>query len=241
MLSALAAKRSLLKSACQSRNFSFSWPCPRKLREIVKISAFQKENAETCQYIWNEYHHSKPHTVSTVLNAKQYGQLMSRGKASPVFVWPVPKGEAPNHFVLVSKQQDKSFLLTYLGDYQVNPTEANPYMVLTCFDELLESKGIMLLRGDLISHLSEDEGFVLMNQLLDGYLHDTNFETIKKFNHEPDTFDYTEYMNGAIQEFANLKKFHIDTKADKIHLEKVKKYGHKTDAEMNIHKGGIIR
>ena len=30
------------------RSFSFSWPCPRKLREIVKVSAFEKENAETC-------------------------------------------------------------------------------------------------------------------------------------------------------------------------------------------------
>jgi len=69
--------------------------------------------------------------------------------------------------------------LTFLGDFQANPTGASPYMVLTCFDELLTTKGIMLLRGDLISHLSEDEGFVLMNQLLDGYLNDGLYEQIK--------------------------------------------------------------
>lgn len=28
------------------RNFSFTYPCPRKLREIVKISLFEKETPE---------------------------------------------------------------------------------------------------------------------------------------------------------------------------------------------------
>ena len=84
------------------RDFSFSWPCPRKLREVVKISAFEKENADTCTMLWNEFHHAKPENVSTVLTEGQYKTLVSRGKASPIFIHPVPKGEAPNHFVLVS-------------------------------------------------------------------------------------------------------------------------------------------
>jgi len=75
-----------------------------------------------------------------------------------MFIHPVPKGPSPNHFILVSQRQEKSFVLTFLGDFQRNPTAANPYMVLTCFDELLESKGLALIRGDLISHLDEDEG-----------------------------------------------------------------------------------
>ena len=62
------------------RSFSFSWPCPRVLREIVKMSAFDKENAETCEYIWNEYHHAKPTTVSTTLNSRMYRELVSKGK-----------------------------------------------------------------------------------------------------------------------------------------------------------------
>jgi hypothetical protein len=43
-------------------------------------------------------------------------------------------------------------------------------MVLTCFDELVLSKGIALVRGDLISHLDEDEGKVIMTKILNGYL-----------------------------------------------------------------------
>ena len=43
-------------------------------------------------------------------------------------------------------------------------------MVLTCFDELIDTKGIVPMRGDLISNLHEDEGKVIMKQLLEKYL-----------------------------------------------------------------------
>jgi hypothetical protein len=95
------------------RHTSFVWPCPRKLTEIVKTSAFEKETAETCTMIWKEYHHAKPHTVSTVLTAPLYAELMSKGKGAPMFIYPVPKGEAPNHFVLVSQHQAKSFVSSF--------------------------------------------------------------------------------------------------------------------------------
>ena len=93
-----------------TRPFSFSWPCPRKLREIVKMSAFEKETAETCKLIWNEYHHAKPHTVSTVLSKSQYQQLMSNARSAPIFIFPVAKGRYPEHMVLVSQHQDESFV-----------------------------------------------------------------------------------------------------------------------------------
>ena len=31
------------------RNFSFSYPCPRRLREIVKISLFEKETPQNIE------------------------------------------------------------------------------------------------------------------------------------------------------------------------------------------------
>ena len=46
-------------------------------------------------------------------------------------------------------------------------------MVVTCFDELLRNRGIVLMRGDLISNLDEDEGKTIMTNLLDGYLQDS--------------------------------------------------------------------
>jgi ATP synthase F1 complex assembly factor 1 len=191
--------------------------------------------------IWNEYHHAKPHTVSTVLTTPQYHELLSKGKGAPMYIFPVPKGEAPAHLVLVSQNQDKSFVLTFLGDYQKNPTTATPYMVLTCFDELIDTKGIALLRGDLLSHLDEDEGYTIMTTLLNRYLRETGYENIRKFNNEPNSFKYEEYIRESLAEFAMQKAHHIKNKGPKVILEKIKKYGHKTDKELNIFKGGAIR
>lgn len=69
----------------------------------MRMSAIEKETAENIEMIWNEYHHAKPHTVSSVLTKAQYHDLMSKGKAAPMFLYPIPKGEHPNHFVMVSQ------------------------------------------------------------------------------------------------------------------------------------------
>ena len=92
-------------------------------------------------------------------------------------------------------------MFTFLGDYQANPTGANPYMVLTCFDELVATKGIVMVRGDLISHLNEDEGQTIMSKLISNYLRDSDYDTIKKFNHDSDNFKYQEYINESLSEF----------------------------------------
>ncbi len=64
--------------------------------------------------------------------------------------------------MLVSQSQEKSIVLTWIDEYKRNPTGANPYLVLTCFDELVRSKGLALMRGDVISHMSREEGQVIM-------------------------------------------------------------------------------
>ena len=158
-----------------------------------------------------------------------------------MFIFPVAKGLAPNHFVLVSQHQDKSFCLTFLGDYQVNPTGANPYMVITAFDELADSKDIVPLRGDLISHLDEDEGAAIMQKLINSYLIESEFEVIRQFNHSPNEFKYEQYIQDALTQFNKLKDHMIENKAPKVELGQYKKHGHKTDEQLNIHKGGIIR
>ena len=62
---------------------------------------------------------------------------------------------------------------------------ANPYMVLTIFDELVAKRSLALLRGDIISHLSRTEGQVILNQIMDAYLIESQFELVKQFNHDP--------------------------------------------------------
>lgn len=49
------------------RRFSFNYPCPKKLREIVQLSAFEKENSLTIKSLWKEYHLNKDKNISDVV------------------------------------------------------------------------------------------------------------------------------------------------------------------------------
>ena len=112
-------------------------------------------------------------------------------------------------------------------------------MVLTCFDELLPTKGIALMRGDLISNLHEDEGLTLMTKVMDTYLKEPEHEVVRQFNHDPNSFNYEEYIQKALVDFATLKRHQVANKADKLNLGGPKAhYGHKTDAELNLAPGG---
>ena len=150
-----------MKLAFARRAFGFAYPCPRRLREIVKVSLFDKESPQVIEEIWKDYHNAKPHTIAKVVPTSLYRQLVHNATHSPMFIYPVPK--EGGHFILLSQSQQKSFIFTYLEDYKKNPLSANPYLVITCFDELVDTKGIALIRGDVILGLSKDEGTTIMN------------------------------------------------------------------------------
>jgi ATP synthase F1 complex assembly factor 1 len=50
-------------------------------------------------------------------------------------------------------------LFTGLEDYKIRGSQASPYLVVTHYDELAESKDIVLVRGDIIlpNHLKDAE------------------------------------------------------------------------------------
>jgi len=45
------------------KKFYFSYPCPRKLREIVKITLFEREQPTKIKEIWQKYYDEKPHAM----------------------------------------------------------------------------------------------------------------------------------------------------------------------------------
>ena len=85
-----------------NRAFSFAYPCPRRLREIVKMSAFERETPETIEMLWTDYHRARTHTTSKVLTTSMYMQLLQNAQAAPFFVLPVPKLMDNSHFVMVT-------------------------------------------------------------------------------------------------------------------------------------------
>ncbi len=73
------------------RNFSFTYPCPRKLREVVQLSLFEKENKDKIISLWNEYHATKPHNTANALSKKDFAHLKHNLEACPMFLWPVQR------------------------------------------------------------------------------------------------------------------------------------------------------
>lgn len=59
------------------RFFSFNYPCPRKLREVVKLSMFEKETTDKCKDLWKEYHSTRSENISDTLTKHEY-ELLKR-------------------------------------------------------------------------------------------------------------------------------------------------------------------
>lgn len=56
----------------------FNYPCPRKLRELVKLSVFEKENTESIKNIWKTYHTMKPKVFSDVVDKTLMDTILAK-------------------------------------------------------------------------------------------------------------------------------------------------------------------
>ena len=54
--------------------------------------------------------------------------------------------------------------------------------------------------------MSRTEGNVVMDQVLDAYLQDSQYEEVRKFNHEPQTFDFEKHTQDSIQRFRSKQE-----------------------------------
>ena len=66
-------------------------------------------------------------------------------------------------------------------------------MTVTVYSELVENKGLALLRGDIVSDtiVSPAEGRLLQELLRAFYTSDEDYKMVHAFNHTPASFDFT--------------------------------------------------
>lgn len=55
--------------------------------------------------------------------------------------------------------------MTYLEDYKANAGGAQPYLTITLFDEMVETKGLVLVRGEVTNNLTIMEAKVYVTYL----------------------------------------------------------------------------
>ena len=184
-----------------TRSFAFTYPCPRKLREVIKMTMIEKELPKAIQQIWSSYHESRPQNVSSVITSSQYTLLYKRLKESPLFIFPLRRQQG--YFFMISQSQENSNLFTFLDDFKKNPSQAIPYFVLTLFDELILTKGISLIRGDIIDQLiTKQEAQILLKSFLAYYIETGLYENyVNKFNNDPSKFNHETHVQDFFSRF----------------------------------------
>lgn len=75
---------------------SFTYPCPRKLREIMQMSLIEKETAQNIKHIWNTYHEDRQDNISMDFDSDHFNHFHSKLKQSPLFITPIKR--AGGHF-----------------------------------------------------------------------------------------------------------------------------------------------
>jgi len=178
----------------QRAEYSTVGPSSQGLDSVVKLDLLEKEPPKTIKKIWIEYHRDKDCIVA-ILEPKQFNDLRSRFEDCPMFVLPVPRKSGYETMLLQYK--DNCWIVTTLFEFREKGNLADPVVDVRFFDELAESKELVLMRGmihtdQLTSHLVQ----ALVNQLQIFYTNDEYYnDYVKLFNHQPNEFDFEKLMS----------------------------------------------
>ncbi|KAK9762197.1 hypothetical protein K7432_012305 [Basidiobolus ranarum] len=169
----------------------------KSLDKILKLDKVGAEDAETIGKIWTEYHASKD-CLSAVIPAETYDKLFERSKKYPLFVLPVPREEGAEMYLLQFAYHQCYF--TSLLEYKTHGENARPYLTLTHYTDLKDSKKIVLMHGDISDKpriLSPQDAQFLVYALQQFYVtgSERKMKLVENFHHDPSSFDVQELIH----------------------------------------------
>lgn len=173
------------------------------LSSIVKIEKLVGETPETISELWNTYHAFK-NCLSAVVPGETYRSLIQKFREFPQFLVPLPRGVSGHEFYFMQAHFHQVYF-TSLGDYKNYGSQARPHLILTHYPELLNSKNIVLMRGELGSYegaqvpLSIEEAKLLVIRLQQFYLTGSPAKKtlVQIFNTHPHEFDHLSLLEEA--------------------------------------------
>ncbi|XP_028392457.1 ATP synthase mitochondrial F1 complex assembly factor 1-like [Dendronephthya gigantea] len=173
-----------------SRDGSRSLYGQKGLDAIMHLEKVKDESAGTIEELWREHHRNKD-CVSAVIPAEMYDKIQEKAREYPMFVYPVPRNEG--YELMVGEFSDDQFYLTSVINYQTLG-ENSPWLVaFTHFTELKESKGIVLMVGEVdTKQLATHEAMFIANliQLYYGTDDGQKLSLLRTFNKNPDQFNH---------------------------------------------------
>jgi ATP synthase F1 complex assembly factor 1 len=61
-----------------SKKFYFSYPCPRKLREVMKMSLIEKEQPEKIKEIWQLHYKEKSNAIGMDISTDEMNLIVKK-------------------------------------------------------------------------------------------------------------------------------------------------------------------
>ncbi|KAJ3010625.1 UNVERIFIED_CONTAM: hypothetical protein HDU68_002050 [Siphonaria sp. JEL0065] len=165
----------------------------KTLDEIVDLQRFADETPERIEIIWNEFHATQAGMVSGVMQSDFYSKLKARGKENPLFILPLPRESGVEFFLL--QFSFNQIYYTSLLEYKTHMTEARPCLTLTHYDDLSESKKIVMMCGEIgkeggILRADDARLLVLMTQSFYVTGSEAKRKLVEVFNKNPSEFNY---------------------------------------------------
>ncbi|KAJ3197236.1 hypothetical protein HDU82_001522 [Entophlyctis luteolus] len=171
----------------------------KPLDEIVDVDRLKEEEAARIETIWNEYHKTQAGMLSGVMPVSFYETMKKNGREFPMFVLPIPR-EAGVEFYLLQTALNQIYF-TSLLEYKTHGTEARPRLTVTHYDDLGESKGVVLMRGEVsdggVLTAEDARLLVLLTQTFYVTGGAAKRRLVEAFNRTPHAFDYRELVAEA--------------------------------------------
>lgn len=211
---------------------SFDNVIPKNLDNIVKINLLENENKEKIIDIWDKYHNDhlkvinekiekekdnnndnidmnilendKP-IMAGYLDKSAYLEFKERVELSPLYIYPILKADNKGFITMFCEYQKEqnAFIISSLEEYKHSPQLANPWLSIVFYEHFIDSKDLVLIRGDWCPYLKRYECEKLMDDLIiKHYLNDNYYNTfVKPFNDGNPNFDFMK----AFPETANIE------------------------------------
>lgn len=167
------------------------------LDDIVKLDLIKDKSTEEIQHLWLEYHKgSAKNVISAVAPPAALKSMVTKAAANPQFLYAVPRGQGME-FVLAQWRKTDCYF-TPLIQYQTHGENAPVALTIHHFDELMDSKDLILVRGEFDPNVFtavEAQFLSMQMQLYYGEkAKPSKQRLLHLFNHEPKHFQHMDVV-----------------------------------------------
>ncbi|XP_046405393.1 ATP synthase mitochondrial F1 complex assembly factor 1 [Ischnura elegans] len=164
------------------------------LNDVMKVDLIKDKTKEEIQEIWTKYFSSKD-GIAGVVPRDVYLNIRWKSKMHPLFVLPLPRSQGYEFMMFQFNNNEIHF--TSLINYQAFKENAPECLTMVYYDEMMQDKGIVLMRGEFDKNvLDSKEATCLANQiqLYYGENNEKRDKLLARFTNSPEEFKHMDLI-----------------------------------------------